>query len=96
MFDIGKQSYRSDIILGERYRDDQTGIEGTATALYFFQFACERVLLEAVNVKDGNLQEYGFDVPRVTHVASGLTATTTRTGGPARDRGVRATIATRH
>ena len=85
MFDIGKIAYKSDIKLGEKYRDEQTGIEGIATAVYFYQHACERVMLELVNTKDGELKEYCFDSPRLTHIASGITATTARTGGP--DRG---------
>lgn len=41
-------SFKSDIKLGERYKDTQTGIEGTATAVSFYQYGCERVNLEAV------------------------------------------------
>lgn len=78
-----KQNYRTDIKLGERYRDDQTGIEGVATSIHFYQHACERVTLEYVK-PDGELQEVTFDSPRLTSVRTGKTATTTRTGGPAR------------
>ena len=93
MFDIGKVTYKSDIKLGERYRDEQTGIEGVATAIFFFQHACERVNLELI-VKDA-LVEYAFDSPRLTHIESGVQATTTRTGGPAREHNVRPATATR-
>lgn len=86
-----KQSYKTDIILGDRYRDDQTGIEGVATAVHFFQFACERVTLEVVN-KDGVINEYGFDAPRLTHTRSGKTAEVTKTGGPERAGEKRSTI----
>jgi hypothetical protein len=89
MFDIGKETYKTDIKLGEKYRDEQTGIEGTATAIYFFQHACERVQLERINSMDAKLEEMVFDAPRLTHVASGLKAMTTRTGGPAREHNVR-------
>lgn len=77
-----KTSYKSDIVLGDRYRDDQTGIEGTAVALTFYQYACERVVLEVVVA--GKIEEYAFDSPRVTSVKNGQTATTERTGGPGR------------
>ncbi len=75
-------NYQTDIQLGERYRDDQTGIEGTATAITFYQHGCERASIE--NVHEGEIKEYGFDAPRLTHIASGETAKTTKTGGPAR------------
>lgn len=75
-------SYHTDIVLGERYRDEQTGIEGTAVGLHFYQFGCERVSLESVN--KGEIKEYGFDAPRLTRVSTGVTAKTDKTGGPAR------------
>jgi hypothetical protein len=74
--------YASDIVLGERYLDEQTGIEGTAIALSFFQFGCERVSLELV--VEGKIEEYGFDAPRLTRVNTGEKAETSATGGPAR------------
>ena len=80
-------NYKSDIKLGEKYRDEQTGIEGIATAIYFFQHACERVQLEYVGGTDGvTLKELVFDAPRLTSVKSGKTAQSDRPGGPARGR----------
>jgi hypothetical protein len=78
-----KQNYKSDIELGKMYRDTQTGIEGIATAIYFFQHACERVQIEYVNQKDGELKELVFDAPRLVDW-HGKRATTDRPGGPAR------------
>ena len=78
-----KQKYETDIQLGERYIDEQTGISGTATVVSFYQHGCERVSIEAV--VNGEIKEYGFDAPRLTHAETGRQATTTRTGGP--DRG---------
>ena len=75
-------TYKSDIRLGERYRDEQTGIEGTATAVYFYQFGCERVGLEFV--VDGKIEDKSFDAPRLTRVKTGVRATVFRTGGPER------------
>lgn len=82
MFDKGKVAYRTDIKLGERYRDDQTGVEGVAVSVGFFQHACERVTLERVSDFDRKIEEYTFDAPRLTHVTTGLTARATKTGGP--------------
>ncbi|QIN79641.1 hypothetical protein GBA65_15150 [Rubrobacter marinus] len=80
--------YGSDIVLGERYRDEQTGIEGTAISVHFYQHACERVALELV--VDRKIEEYVFDAPRLTHIESGKKAETEKTGGPDRgERGVR-------
>lgn len=77
-----KQTYRTDIIVGDKYVDKQTGIQGTATSVCFFQFSCERVMLEAV--VEGKIEEYQFDAPRLTHVETQKTASVTRTGGPGR------------
>lgn len=63
MFDIGTEKYRSDIKLGEKYRDVQTGLTGTATSVHFYQHACERVSIEGLKA-DGELVEYAFDAPR--------------------------------
>jgi hypothetical protein len=77
-------NYKSDVQLGERYRDEQTGIEGIATAIYFFQHACERIQIEYVNEKDGELKELTFDAPRLIHVRTQKAARSDRPGGPAR------------
>lgn len=79
---FSKQKYETDIRLGERYVDKQTGIEGTATTVAFFQYGCERVTLEAVVA--GKIEEYGFDAPRLTHVDTQQRATSVQTGGPER------------
>lgn len=76
-------NYKSDIKMGERYRDDQTGTEGVATGIHFYQFACERVTIEFIHPQQG-LQELTFDAPRLTSIKTGKTAEVTRTGGPAR------------
>ena len=78
-----KNTFKTDIRLGERYRDEQTGIEGVATSAHFYQHACERITLEFLK-NDGELQEVTFDAPRLTSVRTGIKAVTTRTGGPAR------------
>lgn len=78
-----KQSYKTDIKLGEKYKDEQTGIEGVATAIVFYQHGCERADLELV--VSGEIKTYGFDAPRLTHVETGKVATTARTGGPAKE-----------
>ncbi len=71
--------------MGERYKDAQTGIEGVATSLHFYQHACERVTLEAVSGKTGELVEYAFDAPRIVAVAApDMPVRQQRTGGPAR------------
>jgi hypothetical protein len=78
-----KQAFKTDIKLGEKYRDNQTGIEGIASSVHFYQHACERVTLEYVK-PDRTLEELTFDSPRLTSVATGITAVTAKTGGPAR------------
>lgn len=77
-----KHSYESDVVLGESYQDKQTGIEGVATSVTFFQHACERVALELV--VEGKIEEYVFDAPRLVG-PSGHEVTAKEPGGP--DRG---------
>ena len=79
---FSKNSFTTDIVLGERYRDEQTGIEGVATVVSFYQHACERVNIECVI--DRKIEDYGFDAPRLTHIESGQTAKAEKTGGPER------------
>jgi hypothetical protein len=76
-------NFRTDIKLGTKYRDDQTGIEGIATSIHFYQYACERVTIEFIK-NDGELQEVTFDAPRLRSLESGLLAKVAKTGGPAR------------
>lgn len=87
-------AYESDVVLGEKYRDDQTGMEGIATVIAFFQHACERVTLEWVDNKD--IKEMTFDSPRLTRVSNEEKVESEKTGGP--DRGnahIRPTITQR-
>lgn len=79
---MSKQKYETDIKLGEKYRDEQTGYEGTATAVYFFQYGCERVQIETFDSVQRQIRSETFDSPRLTHIATGKRATVTRTGGP--------------
>lgn len=92
-FKQGREAYKSDIVLGERYQDKQTGFEGIATGLHFYQHACERVTLEALNIKSGELLELNFDAPRLVAVAKPDEAVRQQqTGGPARTGETRTTV----
>lgn len=71
---------KSDVVLGDRYRDPLTGFEGVATSVTFYLHACERVALEIV--REGEVKYEAFDAPRLVHIDSGTQPTTTRTGGP--------------
>lgn len=75
-------NYTSDIIVGDEYEDTQTAFKGIATAIYFYQYGCERVNLEAFDKKNQDIRSLTFDAPRLRHVKSGKVATVTRTGGP--------------
>ena len=91
---IGKvKKYESDIVLGERYLDKQTGFEGVATSISFFQFACERICLEDYDASRKQVKEVVFDAPRLTSVKTGETATVTKTGGPQSPNGQRGSLA---
>ena len=84
MFDKGKNNYKSDLTLGERYRDKTTGIEGHLVAVYFYEHACERACIRFVNGQ-GEVVEHVFDAPELVAVSDGRTPRVVKTGGP--DRG---------
>lgn len=77
-------NFKSDIILGEEYIDEQTGFVGTATAIYFFQHACERVNLESRLNDEGKIIVEAFDAPRLRSTKTKLKAASDRPGGPGR------------
>lgn len=78
----GNTEYKSDIVLGEKYIDKQTGYEGVATSVTFFQHACERVCIETYDTIRKQVIESVFDAPRLTHVETQKVAMVTKTGGP--------------
>jgi len=86
-FSTGKQNYRSDIVLGDRYRDKDTGIEGVAVAVSFFRGACERVVLK--RLVDDKISEMAFDATELVHIETGKTPEVEKTGGPDRAAGIR-------
>jgi acetyl-CoA carboxylase carboxyltransferase component len=88
MFDTGKRTYKSDLQLGEKYRDKTTGLAGHCVAIHFYEHACERATLRYVDSQQ-NVQEVSFDAPELVLVATGETARATKTGGPARATGRR-------
>lgn len=54
------------IILGDRYRDEDTKFEGVATAITFYRNGCERVQLKAL--VSSSPVEHWFDGPTLTFV----------------------------
>jgi hypothetical protein len=78
----GSTDYKSDIVLGQKYIDKQTGFEGVATSTTFFQHACERVCLETFDTERKRVIECVFDSPRLTRISTGQVAKTEKTGGP--------------
>jgi hypothetical protein len=75
-------NFQSDIVLGETYVDTQTEFEGIATAIYFYQYGCERVQIEAFDKKTKDIRSLSFDAPRLKNKKTGKVAAVTRTGGP--------------
>lgn len=90
IFDTGKNTYKSDLVLGEKYRDKTTGIVGHLIGIHFYEHACERATLRYVDKQD-RVQEISFDGPELVLVKDESPVTTTRTGGPARATGGRST-----
>lgn len=88
MFDKGTQNYRSDLRLGQKYRDETTGLVGHLISIHFYEHACERGTLRYVD-QDKNVQEVSFDAPELVHVDTDVRAVATKTGGPRRSEGRR-------
>jgi hypothetical protein len=76
-------TFRTELKLGERYRDTATGFEGSATSICFYQHGCERVTLKGIN-KQGEIIDYAFDAPELEHIASQnlVQVIEAKTGGP--------------
>lgn len=66
----GTEVYNSPIILGEKYKDERSGIEGYAVALFFHQSKCVEVYLESVT-KDREIKRQFFAEARL--VPEGIT-----------------------
>lgn len=73
-------SYESQIELGKKYRDTDTGFEGTASSVHFYEHACERVNLKTLS--EGKVIECSFDAPELESVDTGKKVETKRPGGP--------------
>lgn len=71
--------YESDIELGKEYEHIRTGIKGFATAVYFFENACERVCLQFAH--EGAIKESNFDAVELKEVTTQKKAQSTRPGG---------------
>lgn len=80
--------YNSDLIMGDRYRDTATGVEGVLTSVHFYQHACERGTIRFKN-NQGEVVEASFDAPELEHVETETIPKVTRPGGPARAEGGR-------
>lgn len=79
-------AYNSEIQLGQRYRDINTGFEGTATVVSFFQHGCDRLTIKGMN-KQGEIVEYAFDSPEVELITADappqpVKSLERKTGGP--------------
>jgi hypothetical protein len=76
-------TFRTEIEFDKKYRDKNTGFEGTATQMYFYQHGCERVLLKGMNTQ-GEIVEYVFDAPELEDAATkrGIKLLDRKTGGP--------------
>jgi hypothetical protein len=90
IFDKGSETYKSDIILGENYKEKSTGVIGKAVCVAFFEHACERVTLRYLH--DGDIKEASFDAPEVELLLTGQTPVQQATGGPVRNDGRRGVI----
>lgn len=74
--------YDSDVELGRKYRDQQTGFEGVATSVTFFQHGCERVSLEAYDAGRKEIKVEIFDSPRLIDIVTDVRASSDIPGGP--------------
>lgn len=71
--------YASDIILGQKYQHVRTGLEGHATAIYFFENACERVNIQYTH--DGDVKNETFDAVELKNLTTLEQARAEKAGG---------------
>ncbi|SMB85888.1 hypothetical protein [Deinococcus hopiensis] len=72
------------IILGKRYRDVHTGMEGVATGKFIYLYGCVRINIEFLN--DGKLENEVFDEQRLEPVdAEEVVQPRATSGGPRND-----------
>lgn len=79
---MSKQSYKTDVRLGEVYVEPYTGTTGKAVAVSFYEHACERVTLRYSH--DGDVKEATFDAGELVPRGSDAKLATDKTGGPSR------------
>lgn len=66
-----KRKYKSDVILGRTYRDNITGIQGTAICLTFHLHACEQMTVEYADKDCEKSLYFTADVARFIDVETG-------------------------
>lgn len=81
-------NYKSDLKLGERYRDKTTGVEGHLVSIHIYEHACERGTLRYVDGMNA-VVEATFDAPELVSVVTGKVPKVEKTGGPDRGTGAR-------
>lgn len=76
-------TFSTQLVLGERYRDTNTGFEGKCVSISFFEHGCERCGIRGMN-KQGDIVEYAFDAPEVELCATNVPVQVieAKTGGP--------------
>lgn len=76
-------TFKSEIVLGEKYRDTSSGFEGNAESVHFYRHGCERVSLRGLNAQ-GDVVSFSFDAPELEQVKTGrkVKLLERKTGGP--------------
>jgi len=74
--------YKSDIVLGQNYRDKTTGLVGNATSVHFYKNACERVVLTYLH--DGDIKDASFDAVDLVNAETHEEPRSKKKGGPPR------------
>lgn len=80
---IIEQAQTHDIEFGKKYMDKHSKFEGVATAMYFFEHGCVRVLLRGTDKQTGAPIEVSFDAPELVAVQDKVAVPPSeKTGGP--------------
>jgi hypothetical protein len=75
-------THETDVVLGRKYTDKITGLEGVADAITFYRNACARVSL--VYVREGKVEMHVADEVDLVDVEFEQPAQSKLPGGPAR------------
>lgn len=80
---VQEMTERSEVVLGQKYRDRITGFTGVATSRHEYLNGCVRIALTSAELHEGKpVDAVTFDIEDLVFVDEGVTTNKKPTGGP--------------